>query len=159
MTPFSRALACSVVLAFVAVVTACGPIGPFPGGRLRGEELTWPSSWERAARVEEVQLETRPDDPHSVNVWIVVVDGSAFVATSLLAGVDDPTDREWVRNVAADPSIRIRLEGDLYPARFEIVTDDELLTRLVEAFQTKYPQLKKGRVSGAHFYKIVRREM
>jgi hypothetical protein len=73
-------------------------------------------------------------------------------------GADEPTDREWVRNVAADPRIRIRLNGTLYPARFEVVGDDDLRMRLAQAFRTKYPQLKEARVSGAKFYKIARRE-
>ncbi len=154
MIPLERALACAVVL---ALATACGPIGPFAGGRLSGEERAWPATWEMASDIEQIQLETRGDDPHSVNVWVVVVDGSGYIATSLLLGAEDPEQREWVRNVGADPRVRIRAEGLLYPARLEIVGDAALRTRLVDAFRTKYPELKTERTTQARFFRIAPR--
>ena len=150
-----RTLAYATLL---ALAVACGPIGPFSGGRLAGEERSWPSSWQVAAELEQIQLETRPDAPHSVNVWVVVVEASPFVATSLLMGADEPGEREWVRNVAANPLVRVRVGGFLYRARLETVTEEALRGRLVEAFRSKYPQLKVDRTSRALFYRIAPRE-
>ena len=91
---------------------ACGPIGPIPGGRLSGEagprEV---DDWSFAADVENAQLETRPDDPHSVNTWFVARGPRLYVPTSMILGPKDPRERSWVAHVEADPRVRIRL-GD-----------------------------------------------
>ena len=61
-----RALAALACLALPLV--ACGPIGPVPGGALRGPvHAGSPPDWGRVAEVETIQLESRPTDPHSVN--------------------------------------------------------------------------------------------
>ena len=63
------------------VIVGCGPIGPFPGGPLRGKEVDEPvKSWDFAAQIPEIQLETRPDSsPYSVTVWCMVSDGKLYV--------------------------------------------------------------------------------
>lgn len=130
----------------------------FSGGRLSGEEGSWPTGWQDAADVSQIQLETRPEDPHSVNVWIVVVDGAAYISTSLLHGTEVPDEREWVRNVAADPRVRVRIDGVVYLAQLEVLDDERLKARVLEAFAAKYPELDRARGSGARFYRITNRE-
>ena len=103
------------------------------------------------------QLETRPEDPHSINIWFVVVDGQAFVATSLLLGPEVPEEREWVRNVDLDPRVRLRLKGVVYPARLEVLEDRELRNRALDAFRAKYPELDPERGSGARFFRVAAR--
>ena len=54
-----------------ALALACGPIGPIPGGALRGDPVAEPvQDWSFLDAEHTVQLETRPGDPYSVNVWI-----------------------------------------------------------------------------------------
>ncbi len=116
-------------LAIAALVTlaaalACGPIGPLSGGRLGGTvHADPPADWAAAAEADTVQLETRPDDPYSVNVWCGVLDGRLYVPTSLILGPDDPAEREWVRNVEADPRVRLRIDDDVYELRAVRVED------------------------------------
>ena len=141
----------------LAVAMGCGPIGPFSGGRLSGDEGGWPEDWNRVADVTQIQLETGPEDPYSVNVWFVVVDDEAYIATSLLMGPEVPEEREWVQNIAADPRVRIRIEGILYSARLETVTDSSSRTRVFEAFHVKYPELEVSRVDAARFFRVVKR--
>jgi hypothetical protein len=135
----------------------CGPIGPFSGGRLSGEEQGWPEDWNRVADVTQIQLETGQKDLHSVNLWIVVVDDDAYLATSLLVGTEVPEEREWVRNVSTDPRVRIRVDGDLYLARLETFTDEALRARVFDAFYQKYPQLEESRGEAARYFRITRR--
>jgi hypothetical protein len=135
----------------------CGPIGPFSGGRLSGEEQGWPEDWNRVADVTQIQLETGQKDLHSVNLWIVVVDDDAYLATSLLVGTEVPEEREWVRNVSTDPRVRIRVDGDLYLARLETFTDEALRARVFDAFYLKYPQLEESRGEAARYFRITRR--
>ena len=56
----------------LVIVTGCGgPFAVLPGGALRGDVESPPSDWSFARSIETAQLETRPDAPHSVNVWFV----------------------------------------------------------------------------------------
>ncbi len=146
----------AVLLALILCV-GCGPIGPFSGGRLSGQEGGWPDSWNRFAAVTEIQLETGSEDPYSVNVWIVVVDDEVFLATSLLMGTEVPEEREWVRNISADPRARVRIEGIVYSAQLETVFDPSLKASILTAFQTKYPELESSRGDAARFFRVAQR--
>ena len=139
------------------LMIGCGPIGGFAGGRLSGQEGSWPVDWDAAAEVTQIQLETAPNDPHSVNVWIVVLDSKAFIATSLLMGTEVPEERGWVRNILADDRARVRVDGVVYPVRLVPLDDSALIARVFEAFRTKYPELKEARAETARFYRIVKR--
>jgi hypothetical protein len=108
--------------------------------------------------VDVIELETRPDDPYSVNVWVVSFEGDAYVSTSLLAGVDDPDARRWVQYVKADPRVRVAIEGLVFPARLtEITADDVDPQRIYRAFVAKYPQIDTTKPPGAIYFRIDRR--
>ena len=66
---------------------ACGgPLGPLPGGRLKGMETTQPvEDWSFTHEVMLVQLETRPADPYSVTLGCIDHEGAIYV------GSDDPS--------------------------------------------------------------------
>lgn len=126
---------------FVAAVfaLACGPLGPLSGGKLGGEPHRGDlPSWDFVADVETVQLETRPDDPYSVNTWIGSYEGRLVVPTSLILGDDEPTEREWVRNVQADPRVRLRIEGVVYELKARRVEDEATLEGARAALLSKY---------------------
>lgn len=144
--------AAAVVLGLTTL--ACGPMGPFSGGRLSGEEASWPTDWSKLADVEQAQLETNPDAPHSINIWFVIVDNGPYLATSLLRGSEVPKEREWVQNVAASPRVRLRVEGKVYPGQLEVVADSAIKSRAFSAFQEKYPQLLPEREAAAIFYRV-----
>ena len=60
-TPVS--LACMLLISLASL--GC-PLGPFSGSRLSGEVRTEPGLvWEAVESVDNCQLETNPDDPHS----------------------------------------------------------------------------------------------
>ncbi len=103
-----------VLLLGLVPALGCGPIGPLPGGRLSGSVSGAVEDWSFVDDVETVQLETRPDDPHSVNTWIGRLGGTLYLPTSLILGADDPEERTWVRNALADPRVRVRIDGTLY---------------------------------------------
>jgi hypothetical protein len=158
--PQSPPRICGFALLFVLLLgMGCGPLGPFSGGRLSGDEGSWPADWNRIADVTQIQLETGPKDPYSVNLWFVVVDDEPYLATSLLMGTEAPEEREWVRNVTADPRVRIRIEGTLYQARLETVTDPNLRGRVFDAFYAKYPELEESRGDGARYFKVAKRSV
>lgn len=116
---------------------ACGgPLGPFPGGRLTGAEGTAPvSDWSFTRDVMLVQLETRPGQPYSVTLGCIDHQGAVYV------GSHDPGDR-WVRNVQADPQVRLRVGDTIYPRiAVEVVDRSEWAVvgrKLFEKYDLEY---------------------
>ena len=145
------------VLLLAAGLLACGPLGPFAGGRLRGDVASVPSPWPDLSEVENAQLETNPDDPHSINIWCADVDGGVFVSTSLILGPEEPSERTWVKNVAANPDVRLRVDGTVYEARLTRLEDEALRTQVLARFEAKYGELSAERAPTAWIYRVVPR--
>jgi hypothetical protein len=86
-------------LLVAALALACG--GPFlvlPGGELRGEVVSEPVEDWSFVSGSFVDLETRPDDPYSVQLNYVVKAGKLYV---------DPAEgRRWLEYIRADPRVR-----------------------------------------------------
>lgn len=120
---------------------ACGPLGPLPGGKLRGDahQGALPPAAQLGAP-ETIQLETAPDSPHSVNTWIASHDGRLYIPTSLILGTDEPAERDWVRNVLADPAVRIRVDGVLYEGRLVRVENPAEREAARDALLVKYEE-------------------
>lgn len=106
-----RALALCALLAFAG----CGPLGPLSGGKLGGP-LHAPAvaDWSFVASETACQLETNPADPHSVNTWCIGIADRLYVPSSMIRGPKTPSERDWVKNVANDPAVRIRIGGEVY---------------------------------------------
>lgn len=111
---------------------ACGPLVMIPGGALSGEEQPPPADWSFTDDVEVVQLETRPADPYSVNVWGVAAEGAFYVASGRGA------DAGWAGHIAEDPHVRLKVGDAIYPLR-AVRTDDEAeLDAFLAAAKAKY---------------------
>jgi len=105
----------SAVFALAFVLTGCGPLGPMSGGKLDGPVHAQPvEDWSFVGVQENCQIETNPADPYSVNTWCVGIGSSLYVPTSMIMGPKTPTERDWVKNVAADPAVRIRIGDEIY---------------------------------------------
>jgi hypothetical protein len=100
----------------LAALACNGPIGLLPGGELDGEARRAPSDWSFAGEYGTVQLETRPEDPYSVNIAFTVLDGRLYINAG-------STETRWVKNIASNPLVRLRMEGVLYDLRAERVRD------------------------------------
>ena len=126
-------------LCAAALLLACGPLGPIPGGALRGEPVTGPvQDWAFLDDEHTVQLETNPSDPYSVNIWIGHEGGRPYIPSSLIAGVAEPTERQWVENVLDDPNVRLKVQGRLYDLRAVRVEDDTERESVRAALLAKY---------------------
>jgi len=151
---------CSLMLVnmvFVFIVAGCsGPMGPIPGGTLKGTPGTLESDWSFAANTDHLQLETRNSEGegHSVNVWSGVVDGRLFVPTSLVRGAELPTDRAWVRHVTANPQVRVRIDGTLYPGVVSRVLDPALENQVKLALMKKYVSEPDERTAVAWIFEV-----
>jgi len=107
-TPARLVVPCALALA------ACGgPFLVFPGGALSGEVVEEPVRDWSFVDDRFVDLETRPDDPYSVELNYVVRDGRLYL---------DPAEgRRWLDHLRADPRVRVRFDGKVYPLRAVLV--------------------------------------
>ena len=99
----------------LAVIACGGPFLVFPGGELSGELVSEPvDDWSFAEDLF-VHLETRPDDPYSVELNYVVQEGRLYI---------DPAEgRTWFEHLRADPRARVRFDGRIYPVTAVLVAE------------------------------------
>lgn len=132
----------AAVIALSLVTFGCGPLGPIPGGRLSGEVFSAPvSDWSFASAVETIQLETRPDDPYSVNIWFVSQGSRLWVASG---GGDES---KWAQNLAADPRARLRIDGKVYERTAVRADDQAEQDEVLVLYQTKYSSVPRSPVA------------
>ena len=100
--------------AFLLSASACGgPVLVFPGGELRGEVVEEPVEDWSFVTDRFVDLETRPEQPYSVELNYVVKDGKLYI---------DPAEgRRWLDYIREDPNVRVRFGGKIYPVRAVLV--------------------------------------
>jgi hypothetical protein len=87
-----------------------------PGGSLGGDAKSAPSDWAFAGEWGTAQLETNPEDPYSINLVFTILNESLYINAG-------DTETQWVKNMAADPMVRLRIDGTVYALRAERVTD------------------------------------
>jgi hypothetical protein len=123
----------SLRFAIVLFAIACGPVGPIPGGPLWGNEVVEPvDDWTFADRRREIQLETRPESPYSVNVWCVLHEGRLYIPSG------KPQGKRWVRYLVEDDRVRLRVGRDIHLAHAVRVTEPAERRAAVEAYMKKY---------------------
>jgi hypothetical protein len=124
-------------LALATLLCACGPWGPqgiFAGGPYLGAAEPLPADASFADPEPLIGIETRSGWlRHSVTILCLVSDGRLYVMAR-----HAPTKR-WVRDVVADPRVRLEIGGRLYAARAVRVdgsADED--ARIARAFLRKY---------------------
>ena len=121
-----------VMILGLAILAACEPMGPLPGGQLSGTVEAFPSDWSSSSDMEIVQIETRSDSPYSINIWAVDVGDSIYIAS----GTGPKT--EWVSHLEENPEIRLRLENKIYELVVVKVTDPAELDGVQARYVEKY---------------------
>ena len=103
----------SLCLATLLTLACGGPFLIFPGGELSGEVVREPvSDWTFVDDLF-VDLETRPEDPYSVELNYVVKEGRLYI---------DPREgRMWFDYIREDPRVRVRFAGKVYPLEAVLV--------------------------------------
>ena len=116
-----------VVLALVALGGCRGPFFVFPGGALEGETAPAPGDWSFADHYGMVELETRPEEPYSVNIAYTVLGDTLYINAG-------DTRTRWVQNMETNPNVRLRLDGTIYALRAERVSDTDEIARFGRAW-------------------------
>ena len=137
-----------LVMAGLFVVSGCEPFVNIPGGELAGVEQNPPAQWNQVP--DTIQLETRPPDPYSINIWGVGLEEHLYVATA-------SDGANWVPFIESDPSVRVRVDGVLYPLRVSLVEDPDERARVAAAYDEKYEvDRNEGWVARAMIFRLDR---
>jgi hypothetical protein len=121
---------CVLLATVVLLLSACGYV-PFSSGKLEGTVTPVPADWSGLAEASIVQLETNPDDPYSVKLWVIGLGSSLYVhAGDNLAN--------WVAYIQQNPDVRLLMDGSIYELRAERVRDAAEFERFSGAYEKKY---------------------
>ena len=112
-------------------VVGCAEYLPMSGGALEGTLTAAPANWSEVASAEIVQLETNPEEPYSVNLWVIGEGQSLYV----FAG-DNHT--RWVQHIESDPRVRLKIGELIYELSAQRVTDAQEFERFAKAWDGKY---------------------
>lgn len=126
-----RRISIALLVLFLFLGLGCGPVLLVPGGELTGEVTPLPSDWSFTDDISTVQIETRPSDPYSVNIWITRVDDLLY----LHAGANRAT---WIEALEADPRLRVRIDEKIYELRASRVEDATTFAAFADAYEGKY---------------------
>ena len=90
----------AVLLSGLSGLGCSGPLLAIPGGELAGTVVEEPVTDWSFVDSAFLDLETRPDDPYSVELNYFVKDGKLYI---------DPAEgRTWYEHIKADPRVRAR---------------------------------------------------
>ena len=129
-----RSAALAAVL--VTVLSGCGPIGPFPGGRLYGEVVPGPvEDWTFTDEHLTIAVESRPGFPHWVTTICFTHEGRLYVPALR------PQGKRWPFFVLENSHVRLKIGDKIYLGRAHRVLDESQFDGLLAAAREKYPQL------------------
>lgn len=132
-----------LAISLLLLLAACEPKDRRPGLWLAGEEVTGNvSDWRFSDADQEIFIETRTwyGIPHSVTT-VVATTGDKLYVPSLYYATEDhwPDAKAWNSNVVADPQVRLKIGGKLYPRKAVLVEDEQEFASASQALARKYP--------------------
>ena len=93
---------------FLFSLAGCnGPLPFMSGGMLSGEPVSAPAEWNLENEFGVAQLETRPEDPYSVNIAYTILAGRLYINAG-------DTETEWVKHMDVNPLVRLRIDDKIY---------------------------------------------
>ena len=115
-----------VLAAVYARLFAGGPVGPLPGGWLRGEVSAEAVADWSFARLARIRVESRARVlPHSTMPWFIVHEGRLhLLLTDLLHG-------GLMERLGEDPRIRVEMDGKIHEQVALRVDDPQEVARLI----------------------------
>ena len=111
----------------LALLLALG-CGPVPGGALAGAVTPAPATWADALGGERAfcEIESRPADPHSIQLECFLSDGALFAQSHRWALAEWWPVESWAALWLEHPDVRVRIGDRLYELRAVRVTDPAL---------------------------------
>lgn len=140
----------SMIAALLAFLSGCNYI-PISGGKLDGELTEPPGDWTDVASAKIIRLETNPQDPYSVKLWILGVGADLYVH----AGATRTT---WVEHIEVDPNVRLLIGEKLYELRAERVTSQDEFDAMALPYKAKYGNAPRNpNIDEAYLFKLLPR--
>ena len=127
-----------LILLSAFILVSCEPMGPIPGGQLSGEVKVTPNDWSAFSGVELVQLETRPDDPYSLNIWGVGLGKDYYIASG------GGGESNWVDHILENSEVRLRIENNIFELKAVRITNEEELAQVLKRYKEKYDMEAQG---------------
>jgi hypothetical protein len=120
--------------AALALLLALG-CGPVPGGSLGGEPAAPPADWRQALGGDRAfcEIESRPADPHSIQLECFVVDGALHAQSHRWALAEWWPTESWAAIWLEHPDVKVRIDGKLYDLRALRVTDPAVREPILKA--------------------------
>lgn len=142
----------SLPVFLLAGLLACNdPFLLAPGGALEGQMAEPPADWSFTDDVDTIQLETNPEAPYSVNLWVVALDDRLYVH----AGASRST---WVEHLEADPRARLKVNDAIYELVASRVETQERFDRFSDAYEAKYGNRPRNEnVAEAYLFELAPR--
>jgi hypothetical protein len=115
--PLAAWLGCALSLA-----AACGPV---PGGSLGGKAAPVPADWSTALAGDRgfCEIESRPGDPHSIQLECFLHEGRLHVQSHRWALASWWPVTSWAAIWIAEPDVTLRIDDRLYAVRAVQVTE------------------------------------
>jgi hypothetical protein len=87
--------------------------------------------WNRLADIQVIDVLTVDEDGtlRETPVWFVLLNGEAYLRTS---------NSHWLENLRRDSNLRIEIEGKIYEAQVEEISDQGMVEKVDIASQRKY---------------------
>ena len=128
---------CLILALLVLRVTGLDPHERRPGLWLKGDLDTTPvTDWSFTDKYKTVKVQTNSWYllPHSVTTFCIAYNGQLYLATTRTE------TREWSRNVARDPHVRLKIGDQLFARSLSVVTDPAEREGVLQARAKKYAQ-------------------
>lgn len=107
-----RSTACALAL---AAALACGPV---PGGSLSGQPTAVPASWASVVDGRSLcEIESRPADPHSIQLDCFLWQGGLYVQSHRWALASWWPTTSWAEIWLEQPGVKVRIGEQLFDAR------------------------------------------
>jgi hypothetical protein len=121
-------------LLLTALVAGAG-CGPVPGGSLAGAVAPAPAAWAEALGGEKAfcEIESRPADPHSIQLECFVVDGALYAQSHRWALASWWPTESWAALWLTHPDVRVRVGDAIYELRAVRVTDAAVRDPILKA--------------------------
>ena len=112
-----------------------GACGPVPGGRLEGTLTPTPPAWSSVLEGERgiCEVESRPADPHSIQLDCFLHDGHLYVQSHRWAFASWWPVESWAQVWRAHSAVRVRIDSSLFELRAVHVTEPAERSSVLES--------------------------
>ena len=145
------------VFLFFLRIVGYEPKDTSPGFWLSGDILSEPiTDWSFTNEIKEIFVETQTPYflPHSVTTYCGVYEEKFYLFSAYYEGGEFPYARRWNQNVMRDPSVRLKIDGNIYEQNLSFVSDESEKVPIHRAFVDKYSNWQSPGIENVHIFLV-----